>query len=786
MITAGLNAARQQIQAKTIKQRIEGAIINLYDYRKYADEKSKNKLLTGRTLDLSLCKDDDLCVIDFDIDHGSKLNDKEKERIRQNIITNMLPSNVGLIQRARGGIHAYCNRNGYKLPSNRNEKVVKYGDNLEIDIFAQMYTQKDGRSIENRVVLPNSKIRIVEKEEQKKEILYYRELNDWANATHLASLYDILGKWNLDLTSKDLSSKDFSIINDDCTIEPMSKQIADSCVQGLKQLTIHNDTNILEREITLLPLFMGLNGLQQVSAQYKEEAYSQVYSNNTLTAKAQDNWSDRKRRYTDKANPWILTKIIKLHNNKYYESTLKPLIIQEQEAKRQLKIEAAVSLIERNEINLLDPFTLKDLSQKALTGKYHNKLELVAQDLLKVMRIVPCPNGWCFIIKEYNCLIEKNVVNYKGKSAIYDQLHSIRLWDDGKKHITAVDALEQYHSLFEKLGIKFLSSNPDIFSVFQGFKYVKLDEVNYSKIDQFLGLVKDTISANNEIVYQYILNWFAYIIQNVGKKTETAIILQGLQGVGKNIFTNVLCELLAGYSSKNITDIDDFVGKLNTAIENKMLAIANEMKNFGEQRMSNMDALKSIITEISFMINEKSIPKHEVENVVNIIIATNNVYPLKIENSDRRYVVCKCGSVHRGDLTYFTNLCASFDDEFYKNLFTFFLERDISQFNPRDIPMTQAKREIIRASRSKVDDVILNNFNQFKDGVRIESVEQWKPTDMILKNYQIAINSVCHKVRKVINGQRKRVYQLNEEMVSIYQNMLDEDAIESDYETDTE
>ncbi|KAA6328983.1 MAG: hypothetical protein EZS28_053654, partial [Streblomastix strix] len=166
---------------------------------------------------------------------------------------------------------------------------------------------------------------------------------------------------------------------------------------------------------------------------------------------------------------------------------------------------------------------------------------------------------------------------------------------------------------------------------------MQLVEVDQIKIDKFLGLVKDTISANDERVYEYILNWFAFIVQNVGKKTETAIILKGLQGIGKNVFTDVLCELLAGYSSKNITDIDDFVGKFNTVIENKMFAIANEMKNFGESRMSNMDALKSIITESSFEINEK----------------------------------------------------------------------DISQFNPRNIPMTQAKKDIIKASISPVDDDII-------------------------------------------------------------------------------
>ncbi|KAA6362884.1 MAG: hypothetical protein EZS28_041589 [Streblomastix strix] len=326
--------------------------------------------------------------------------------------------------------------------------------------------------------------------------------------------------------------------------------------------------------------------------------------------------------------------------------------------------------------------------------------------------------------------------------------------------------------------MKFISNNECIFSTFQGFKYLQLDEVDQVKIEQFLGLIKDTIAANDELIYEYLLNWFSFIVQKIGKKTETSIILQGLQGIGKNVFTNVLCELLAGYSSKNITDIDDFVGKFNTAIENKMLAIANEMKNFGESRMSNMDALKSINTKSSFVINEKYVPKHEVENVMNIIIVTNNIFPLMIENRDRRYAVCKCNSVHRGDLAYFTNLCNSFDKDIYNNLFTFFMTRDISQFNPRAIPMTQAKKDIIKASISPVNDVIISHFKSFRDGIACNIVEGWKPKEMKLTNYQLVIKIICERIQKQTDGVRKRMQQLKQEMISIYENMLDEEADE--------
>ncbi|KAA6315404.1 MAG: hypothetical protein EZS28_055428 [Streblomastix strix] len=70
-----------------------------------------------------------------------------------------------------------------------------------------MYTHKDGKLVENRGVLPESKVRIMDKGVQKKDILHYKELNDWSNATHLAALYDILGKWNRAQTATDKECK---------------------------------------------------------------------------------------------------------------------------------------------------------------------------------------------------------------------------------------------------------------------------------------------------------------------------------------------------------------------------------------------------------------------------------------------------------------------------------------------------------------------------------------------------------------------------------------------------
>lgn len=73
--------------------------------------------------------------------------------------------------------------------------------------------------------------------------------------------------------------------------------------------------------------------------------------------------------------------------------------------------------------------------------------------------------------------------------------------------------------------------------------------------------------------------------------------------------------------------------------------------------------------------------------------------PLKIESTDRRYAVNRASRAKCGDLDYFeefAKLCMDSNTQrclalFYKHL----LSLDLSHWNPRKIPMTPEKREMM-------------------------------------------------------------------------------------------
>ncbi|KAA6381613.1 MAG: hypothetical protein EZS28_022861 [Streblomastix strix] len=168
-----------------------------------------------------------------------------------------------------------------------------------------------------------------------------------------------------------------------------------------------------------------------------------------------------------------------------------------------------------------------------------------------------------------------------------------------------------------------------------------------------------------------------------------------------------------------MSTIDEFTGTFNSVVENVMFAVLNEIMNYNESKKDTAQAMKTTITDKTLRINEKNQPKQRAENVINIIIVTNSDYPIQLDNSDGRYLVIKCKTVHRGDHEYINKLSKDMDNEFYYNLLTFFLNRDISKFDPTDFTMIDAKKQLLNVSRTPVDDIIIKNYQKFKDGIPI-------------------------------------------------------------------
>ncbi|KAA6385739.1 MAG: hypothetical protein EZS28_018733 [Streblomastix strix] len=421
------------------------------------------------------------------------------------------------------------------------------------------------------------------------------------------------------------------------------------------------------------------------------------------------------------------------------------------------------------------------MQEKAANGENEND-EQIVMDLTGLLVYYEGETEDIYAIKGYDAICDTQVLYHKLEGTVYKQLEKINInfknkktdEKENSKPITAKHFFKKYISKFVKKRCKFISDDPKILTIFQGYKYKKLDTIDYECLQKYLDLIKETIAAGDERIYECILNWIAWLIQNPGKKSRAAIVLQGRLGIGKNRFTDEIVELTSRYSCSNITNIDEFTGRFNSVVENKMFAVLNEMMNYNDSKKGVATVMKSIISDLTIRINEKNYPKRTAENVMNIISVTNADMPVQLDTDDRRHLVCACKTVHqvteehKEDADYFNELSQSYTQEFYENLMTFFLQRDISQFKPTLIPMTEAKKQLINVSRSPVDDDIMEHYEQFKQDIPIALVNQFKPSNWQLMTNKNAMVHKCEEQRIYINGIRTKIYVLNKDQQSYY------------------
>jgi phage/plasmid-associated DNA primase len=157
------------------------------------------------------------------------------------------------------------------------------------------------------------------------------------------------------------------------------------------------------------------------------------------------------------------------------------------------------------------------------------------------------------------------------------------------------------------------------------------------------------------------------LIQKSEHQIETALVIIGEQGIGKNkFFTDVISKLFGSYAIRNENILRNNINRFNSSIENMILIVCNEFQSIDNANYLNTNCLKSLIADRFCMIESKFVNFRTINSVSNFIFVSNNHFTIKIENNDRRYLVFKCKDNVKGNLGFFANLNNQFDRLLYQ------------------------------------------------------------------------------------------------------------------------
>lgn len=423
----------------------------------------------------------------------------------------------------------------------------------------------------------------------------------------------------------------------------------------------------------------------------------------------------------------------------------------------------------------------------AEAGQYENILD-ACKDLHKILRIIEGSLSYVFKMEEGSSLRIKPMSPQEGRNL----LKSVKLFVSERKPVTLLDVISTVElSQFMVNGVELFSDDPTILSIFGGYNF-PLQVKTCSSLPYFFDkLTFEGICNSNKSVYTYVDKWISYIVQNPGKKTRTALVLKGfiffinvfsifvsflgIEGAGKNRWIHAICKMLSPFSEENITDIQELTGRFNGVARGKMLVVLNEAKSVNKSTSSEktMNALKSLISDEVMRSSDKYQSAKSVTNSLNIIIVTNSSSPITIDASDRRFVVLRVSAKFKDDPRFFIELSNSYTPDFFSHLLTYCLHRDITDFSPTEIPATEEKSDLTRATMSDIDRWCLQYFNALTTvGVSCSDARATRPKEFKTdRAFELSLKDRCDVHQQRDGDERSRVYKLKPEYEKVLEKL---------------
>jgi putative DNA primase/helicase len=195
-------------------------------------------------------------------------------------------------------------------------------------------------------------------------------------------------------------------------------------------------------------------------------------------------------------------------------------------------------------------------------------------------------------------------------------------------------------------------------------------------------------------VMHWVLRWQALPLQQLGAKMQTAIVMHGPQGTGKNLYWDVWRDLYGRHGiTVGQTELED---KFNGWLSQKLAIIGDEVVS-RQEMYHNKNRLKLIVTqEQKFPIREIQQATRWESNHANVVFLSNESQPLALEERDRRYMVIYTPLA--ADASLYERVAAFLRADGARRWLHFLMHYPLGDFNRHTKPLpTKAKADLIQS-----------------------------------------------------------------------------------------
>ncbi|QHO73635.1 hypothetical protein ACH79_14255 [Bradyrhizobium sp. CCBAU 051011] len=217
----------------------------------------------------------------------------------------------------------------------------------------------------------------------------------------------------------------------------------------------------------------------------------------------------------------------------------------------------------------------------------------------------------------------------------------------------------------------------------------------------FKAMIRDDLCAGDTAVYNYVLKWTAWKLQNPDKLPGVALVFLGSIGVGKSTFADTLVGLF-GSHGMSVDSIDALTGDFTGHLESLCLVSVEEAMWGGD--VKRLGPMKKLITGAEREYHYKGLDRFRGVNRVALIFLSNEEWVVPAGLEERRYCVSRVSEEHYApadapadseNRIYWNDLHSELDKGGRAKFLHEMLSMDLGNWKPYggDVPKTQAMAE---------------------------------------------------------------------------------------------
>jgi hypothetical protein len=209
--------------------------------------------------------------------------------------------------------------------------------------------------------------------------------------------------------------------------------------------------------------------------------------------------------------------------------------------------------------------------------------------------------------------------------------------------------------------------------------------------------------VKHEWLRKWMIQWFAYPLQNLGCKMNHFLHLYGPSGTGKNALLEPIKRI---YGDNAVTvGKDQIISGFNSIYTSRQFVNLDELHGGTDPAaLAITNRIKMLVTGKKIVVNPKGKIEYEIDNRVNLATTANYSDAVKLDDGDRRACVVKFGTRGEKLPDEWWDKYWAWEAQAAPALYEYLLRVDMEGFNPfGHAPHTEWKEIITDSTRGAME-----------------------------------------------------------------------------------